>query len=126
MARNYKELEIWKLSYELAIKFYKITNKFPQHEINNLTSQIRRASSSVPLNIAEGCSRRTKNSFLQFLTYAYGSLRELQVLLELIKDLNYINSEEYKELLEDLDKTSRKMFNFMKFVKKEKFFNWFK
>jgi len=50
----------------------------------------------------------------------------LQVLLELIKDLNYINSEEYKELLEDLDKTSRKMFNFMKFVKKEKFFNWFK
>ena len=126
MARNYKELEIWKLSYNLALKFYKITNKFPEHELTNLTSQIRRASSSVPLNIAEGCSRRTKNSFLQFLTYAYGSLRELQVLLELIKDLNYINSEEYKELLEDLDKTSRKMFNFMKFVKKEKFFNWFK
>ena len=126
MARNYKELEVWQLSYKLTLKFYKITNNFPEHENNNLISQIRRASSSVPLNIAEGCSRRTKKSFLQFLTYGYGSLRELQVLLELSKDLNYINKKDYKELEEDLDKISRKMFNFMKFVEKEKFYSWFK
>ena len=126
MARNYKELEVWQLSYKLALKFYDVTSKFPEHEMNNLISQIRRASSSVPLNIAEGCSRRTKKSFLQFLTYGYGSLRELQVLLELSKDLNYIGLVEYKELEEDLDKVSRKMFNFMKFVDKEIFYRWFK
>ena len=126
MARNYNELEIWKLSYDLALKFYKITNKFPEHESDNLISQIRRASTSVPLNIAEGCSRRTKMSFLQFLTYAYGSLKELSVLLLLSRDLGYINNDEYDEINEDLDKTSRKMFKFMSFVEREKFFNWFK
>jgi len=126
MARNYKELEIWKLSYNLALKFYKITEKFPEHENNNLISQIRRASTSVPLNIAEGCSRRTKQSFLQFMTYAYGSLKELEVLLDLSKDLGYINKENYEELKEDLDKSSRKTFTFMSFVNKEKFFSWFK
>ena len=126
MARNYNELEIWKLSYDLALKFYKITNKFPEHENDNLISQIRRASTSVPLNIAEGCSRRTKMSFLQFLTYAYGSLKELSVLLLLSRDLGYINNDEYDEINEDLDKTSRKMFKFMSFVEREKFFNWFK
>jgi len=126
MARNYKELEVWQLSYKLTLKFYEITEKFPEHELNNLTSQIRRASSSVPLNIAESCSRRTKKSFLQFLTYSYGSLKELQVLLELSKDLKYINIEKYNELFEDLDKVSRKMFNFMRFVDKEEFYRWFK
>src|SRR3989344_7620322 len=125
MARNYKELEIWKLSYNLALKFYKITEKFPEHENNNLISHIRRASTSVPLNIAEGCSRRTKQSFLQFMTYAYGSLKELEVLLDLSKDLGYINKENYEELKEDLDKSSRKTFTFMSFVNKEKFFSWF-
>ncbi len=126
MARNYKDLEVYRLSYELALKFYKISNKFPEHEISNLTSQIRRASSSVPLNIAEGCSRPSKRAFLQFLNYSYGSLRELQVLLELIKDLNYINKKEYKELLEDLDKISRKIFLFIRSVEKEKFYRWYK
>ena len=126
MARNYKELEIWKLSYDLTLKFYKITNKFPENEKDNLISQMRRASSSIPLNIAEGCSRRTKLSFLQFLTYAYGSLKELDVLVLLSKDLGYISKEEYNELNEDIDKASRKMFKFMSFVEKEKFFNWFK
>jgi len=126
MARNYKELEIWQLSYKLALKFYEVISKFPESEKDNLTSQIRRASSSVPLNIAEGCSRRTKKSFLQFLTYGYGSLRELQVLLEFSKDLKYINVEKYKELEEDLDKVSRKMFKFMKFVDKEEFYRWLK
>ena len=126
MAKNYKDLEIWKLSYNLTLKFYKITEKFPEHENNNLISQIRRSSSSIPLNIAEGCSRRTKQSFLQFLTYAYGSLKELSVLLDLSKDLGYIGIDDYNDLYEDLDKVSRKMFNFMKFVNREKFFSWFK
>lgn len=126
MARNYKSLEVWQLSYQLTLRLYKLTEGFPEHEQNNLTSQIRRASTSVPLNIAEGTSRFTKKSYLQFLQYAYGSLKELQVLLDLSKDLNYIQKEPYAEVNEELDKLSRKLFTFIKTVERENFFNWFR
>lgn len=126
MARNYRNLEIWQLSYQLTLKLYKITERFPENEQNNLISQIRRASSSIPLNIAEGTSRFTKKSYLQFLQYAYGSLREIQVLLDLSKDLGYLQKEEYNIVNEDIDKLSRKLFVFMKTVEREHFFNWFK
>ena len=126
MAKNFKNLEIWQISYSLALDCYKITEKFPEHEVNNLTSQMRRASTSVPLNIAEGCTRFTKKSFLQFLGYAYGSARELEVLLMLAKDLNYISLHDYYKLNERLDMLSRKLFVFINKVENEKFFDWFK
>ena len=126
MARNYKNLDVWQLSYQLTLKMYKVTENFPKSEQNNLTSQIRRASTSIPLNIAEGTSRFTKKSYLQFLQYAYGSIKELQVLLDLSKDLNYIKKESYNELNEDMDILSRKLFVFMKTVEREDFFNWFR
>jgi len=126
MARNFKELDIWKLSYSLTLDFYRLSEKFPEHELNNLTSQIRRASTSIPLNIAEGCSRYSKKAFLQFLSYAYGSCKELDVLLMLSRDLKYVKNEEYKDLYEKLDKLMRKLFVFMNKVEKEKWFDWFK
>jgi|SRR3989344_7914689 len=126
MARDYKKLEIWQLSYQLALSFYKITEQFPEHEGNNLTSQIRRSAISIPLNIAEGTSRFTKKGYLQFLGYAYGSIRELQVLLEFARDLRYIPIATYNFLNEETDKVSRKLFTFMKKVDKEVFFTWFK
>ena len=125
MARNFKTLEIWRLGYNLTLDFYKLTEEFPENERDNLTSQIRRASSSVPLNIAEGCSRQTKKAFLQFLMYAYGSCRELEVLLMLSRDLNYISNEIYDDVNEKLDKLSRKLFVFQRKVEKEKFYDWF-
>ena len=126
MARNYKNLEVWKLSYDLTLDFYKITEKFPEHEMNNIISQIRRASSSVPLNIAEGCSRHSKKAFLQFLMYAYGSARELQVLLMLSKDLKYIELNEYEIMEKKLDRLSGKLFLFLRNVEDSKFYDWFK
>ena len=126
MARKFQDLEIFRLSYQLAIKLYKTTEKFPEHELNNLTSQIRRASISIPLNIAEGCSRYTKKEFLQFLKYSYGSVKELQVILMLCRDFKYINSEEYLDLYEELDKLGSKLFVFMRKVNKEDWKEWFK
>ena len=126
MARNFKNLEVWKLGYDLTLEFYKLTENFPEHELNNFVSQIRRASTSIPLNIAEGCSRHTKNSFLQFLRYAYGSCRELEVLLMLSKDLKYITNKDYERMYEELDKLSRKLFVFIEKVTKEKWFSYFK
>ncbi|MEW6063018.1 MAG: four helix bundle protein [Nanoarchaeota archaeon] len=126
MARNFHDLEVWKLAYNLALDLYRITENFPKNEEVNLIQQIRRASVSIPLNIAEGCSRFSKRAFLQFLSYSYGSCRELEVLLMLSKDLAYVNNEEFKLLYEKLDKLSRKLFTFMTSINKEKFFNWFK
>ena len=126
MAKNPKELDIWKLSYDLTLDFYKITDKFPKDEAGNLTSQIRRAATSMPCNIAEGCSRQTKRSFMQYLQYSYGSGKELDVLLMLARDRKYITNEEYKEIFFKLELLMKKLFKFMKFVNREKFFSWFK
>lgn len=126
MARKFQDLEIWRLSYQLAVRMYKVTEKFPEHELGNLTHQIRRASTSIPLNIAEGCSRFTKREFLQFLKYAFGSVKELQVLLMFIRDFKYISNEEYLNLYEELDKLGSKLFVFMNKVEKETWKNWFK
>ena len=88
--RNFYNLEIWNISYALVLKIYKITEKFPKEETNNITSQIKRAAISIPLNIAEGSTRFTKRAYLQFLNYSYGSSREVEVLLFLCRYLNYI------------------------------------
>ena len=125
MPRNFKNLEIWKLSYQLALDLYKLVEKFPEEE-TNLKSQIKRAAISIPLNIAEGTGRYSKNAFLQFLSYAYGSVKELQVLMMFCRDLNYITSLEYSEYVTKMDILGRKLFLFMNKVKSQKFFNWFK
>jgi len=125
MARNFKKLHVWQISYNLALEIYKVTDKFPEHEKNNLISQMRRASTSISLNIAEGCTRFTKKAYLQFLGYAYGSARELEVLLMFAKDLGYVPTQEYNNLNERLETLSKKLFVFIKKVESEKFFNWF-
>ena len=117
--RNFYNLEIWYISYKLVLDFYKVTEGFPDSEINNFTSQIRRAALSIPLNIAEGSTRRTKRAYLQFLDYSYGSLKELEVLLLLSKDLKYINDPEFNLLFETVDKLSRKLFLFIDKILKE-------
>lgn len=126
MARDYEKLEVWNLSYKLVLKLYDATENFPEDEKGNIIQQIRRASISIPLNIAEGCSRYSRNAFLQFLSYAYGSIRELQVLLMLSKDLEYIDNDKYNELMDDAEIISRKLFVFINRVKKDKWFEWFK
>ncbi|HLC86085.1 MAG TPA: four helix bundle protein [Candidatus Nanoarchaeia archaeon] len=123
MARNFHKLEVWQLSYALVLELYRVTESFPESEVNNLISQIRRAAVSVPLNIAEGSARYTKRSYLQFLNYAYGSVRELEVLLLLCKDLKYVNEFDFKLLYENIDKISRKLFVFIKKVNKDKYYD---
>lgn len=63
---GYKSLIVWQKSYQFTIDIYKVSNKFPREEIYGLISQIRRASSSIPINIAEGYTRSYKKEFIQF------------------------------------------------------------
>lgn len=78
---------------DVVLKVYTITSRFPKSELYGLTSQARRAAISIPSNIAEGASRRTKKEFLQFFYIANGSLSELDTQLELAKGLGFCSLE---------------------------------
>ena len=96
--RDYKKYDIWKLSHFLTLEIYKITEYFPKEEVFGLTSQIRRASSSIGINIVEGCGRGSDEDFKRFLRNASGSAFEVEYILLLSKDLNYISEEKFLEL----------------------------
>jgi len=97
MLKNYKELKVWQKAYQLCIKTYKITKGFPREERYGLTSQIRRATVSVPSNIAEAYGRKTTQEYIQALFMAYGSNCELETQILLSGDLGYIKSIKTKE-----------------------------
>ncbi|WP_435137132.1 four helix bundle protein [Formosa sp. A9] len=71
--RDFKKYDIWKLSHSLTLEIYKLTSNFPQEELFGLTSQLRRASASIPTNISEGCGRDSDKDFNRFLAIALGS-----------------------------------------------------
>ena len=87
---------------DLVVLVYKATEGFPRHELYGLTSQIRRAASSVPANIAEGQGRRSKTEFRQFLGNARGSLLELDTHLELALRLNYLTPTQHGRINDQL------------------------
>jgi four helix bundle protein len=76
--RSYRDLRVWKEAMDLAVECYALTKGFPKEEIFGLTSQIRRASTSVPANIAEGYGRDSAGHYVNFLRTAQGSLKELE------------------------------------------------
>ncbi len=95
---SYKDLIVWKKSYELSILIYKLTKKFPKDEVYGLTSQIRRCAVSIPSNIAEGYSRYRKLEFAHFLQISFASGAELETQILISKDLNYISQSEFDEV----------------------------
>jgi four helix bundle protein len=100
--KPHQRLDAWKLSFEFVKTVYGITAGFPSDEKFGLVSQLRRASVSVPVNIAEGAARRTKKEFRQFLYISSGSVSELDTLLMLSKELKFVSLSEYEHLNEKL------------------------
>lgn len=88
----------WQKAKRLAVDVCIATRSFPKDELYGLTSQIRKAAVSVPLNIAEGQGCLTRGEFLQSLGYARGSLLELQTQIEIARDLGYITVEDFTKL----------------------------
>ena len=88
---SFEQLTVWQQSIEFCVLIYKNTNNFPKSEQFGLTNQLRRASSSISANIAEGFGRRSKNDKLHFYTIAYGSLLEVKSFLYLAQKLDYLN-----------------------------------
>jgi four helix bundle protein len=96
--RNFQDLLVWQKSHELTLKVYKISIAFPKEELFGLTSQIRRAASSIATNIAEGSGRNSDAEMKRFLIISTGSCSEVEYQLILSKDLGYISEALYKEL----------------------------
>ena len=100
-SRNYRDLIVWKRSIDLVGVIYSCTRSFPKEETYGITSQIRRAGVSIPVNIAEGQARNSKGEFRQFLGIAQGSLAELETLLTISGNLAYLTSRDVGRLLND-------------------------
>lgn len=83
MVRSFRDLEVWQIGLDLVETVYRLTAQFPKSELFGLTAQMRRAAVSIPSNIAEGQARSSSKEFLHFLSYALGSLAELETQLEL-------------------------------------------
>ena len=115
--RDFRSLEIWKRGHALTLDIYKVSGTcFPKDELYGLTSQIRRASASIPTNIAEGCGRRTQAEFNQFLQIAIGSATEVEYQLQLAHDLNYIDSSCYEELSSKIVATRKMILTFIAYT----------
>jgi four helix bundle protein len=88
-ARTYRDLVVWQVSLHLVTDVYRLAAQLPPSERYGVASQLRRASLSIPLNIAEGFGRGTRREFARFLAIAEGSLREVQTLFEIMTLLEY-------------------------------------
>lgn len=96
--KGYRKLKVWEKAHSLAIEVYRSTADFPRDELYGLTSQIRRAVFSVPTNIVEGHASVSKKEFLQFLNIANRSLVEIEYLLEVASELDFLTKERYSEI----------------------------
>lgn len=112
MAHNYKDLKIWQRSIDLVDLCYDYVGDLPQDERFNLKSQIIRSACSVPANIAEGCGKRTKKHFAEFVTHSLGSCFELETHI-IICDRRKFGKEELRnKLLKELSELKNMIFSF--------------
>ena len=114
---SYKNLIVWQKSIDLVLSVYRLTENFPREEVYGLTSQMRRASVSIPSNIAEGSRRGTRKDFRSFLLNAFGSGAELETQIVIAKRLSFSNALDFQEvdnLLEEVMKMLNKMIQELK------------
>lgn len=115
---NFKELNIWNEAKDYSVLIYKMTSNFPASEIYGITSQIKRAVISIPSNIAEGAGRNSDKDFSRFIAISLGSSFELETQLIIANELDFIDNEKFKELIETLSKIQKMLVNFQKHLNK--------
>ncbi|NJD68965.1 MAG: four helix bundle protein, partial [candidate division NC10 bacterium] len=114
---SFKELTVWQNAYRLALEVYRITCAFPSSEQYGLASQMKRASVSIPSNIAEGYKRQSRKEYLQFLSIASGSAGELETQLLLSGDLGFLDIEDFQRVSKLSEEVSKGLGNLIKALK---------
>ncbi|MFH1288936.1 MAG: four helix bundle protein [bacterium] len=112
--RNFKDLKIWNKGIELVKIIYHFTNVYPSKEIYGLVSQMRRASVSIPSNIAEGFMRRHNKEYKQFLYIALGSLAELETQIIISEELTFITKEKSMEIQNKINELNKMTISLIK------------
>ena len=114
---DHSKLEVWKKAHALTLRLYRDTERFPKAELFTLTSQIRRASSSIGANLAEGCGRAGDGDLHRYISIAIGSSSELDYHLLLARDLGYLSTASADELREENGEVSRMLKGLLQAVK---------
>ena len=105
--KDFKDLKVWMMAHRVTLDVYTLTKQFPREELYGLTSQIRRAASSIAANIAEGCGRRSEGDMNRFLRIARGSAVELEYHMILARDLSMLGEAEFRKLVDQVDAVQR-------------------
>lgn len=116
--RDYRKYEVWEKAHQLVLFVYKdLLPCLPKSEQYDLTSQMKRAAYSIPMNIAEGCGRNSDKDFVHFLDTALGSTHELEYIALLSFDLKYFDPKKYEDLLLRLNEVKAKLINLIKSIR---------
>ena len=116
---NFRKLDIWIDSVELADTVYVMTDAFPKSEVYGLASQMQRAAVSVPSNIAEGSGKDSDRDFSRFLAISLGSLYELETQIEIAYRRAYISMENYYSMITHIESLQKRVFNFRQHITPE-------
>ena len=114
--KSYRDLRVWQEAMELAAAAYRFTPSLPNDERYGLTSQIRRAASSIPANVAEGYGRESAGSYVQFLKTSRGSLYELETHVRLSEKIGFRSAEQTQPLLQMAGGLGRMLSNLIRSV----------
>jgi four helix bundle protein len=115
--QSFRSLRVWEKSHQLTLDIYASSKTFPREEVYGLTSQMRRASASIGMNIAEGCCRKGSVEMARFLQIAMGSASEVEYQLLLARDLDYLRNPEYERLATQAVEIKRMLSSLMQKVK---------
>jgi four helix bundle protein len=115
--KNFRTLKVWGKAHEITISVYKATKNFPKEELYGLVSQIRRATSSIPTNIAEGCGKHSDKEFANFLQIAMGSASETEYLIFLCGELGYISESDTQELIKSITEIKKMLTSLIKRIR---------
>jgi len=118
--KDFRKLLVWEKAHQLTLAIYQVTAVFPSAETYGLTSQMRRAASSIPSNIAEGCGRDGDAELSRFCTIARGSASELEYEILLSRDLNLIQPDNYERLTQQTVEIKRMLTVFVQKLNAEK------
>lgn len=118
--KSYRDLEVWQRSMAWVKRIYKLTNQLPSNERFGLTSQMQRAAVSVPANIAEGATREHTGDYLRFVSIARGSLAEVETMILLCIELEYVPCDRCKELLNESEEISKMLAGLQRSLKSRK------